>query len=52
MGLERLLTGLAEIGSDTFVDHRMHVVPPGSPNRGTFGGDEAYGEVKAASTQS
>ncbi|MGV4376750.1 fatty acid synthase subunit beta domain-containing protein [Trueperella pyogenes] len=47
-GLERLLTGLAEIGSDTFVDHRMHVVLPGSPNRGTFGGDGAYGEVKAA----
>ena len=27
---------------------RVHVVLPGSPNRGTFGGDGAYGEAKAA----
>ncbi|VEI13918.1 beta-ketoacyl synthase N-terminal-like domain-containing protein [Trueperella bialowiezensis] len=47
-GLERLLTGLAKIGSDTMVGHRMHAVLPGSPNRGLFGGDGAYGEVKAA----
>ncbi len=47
-GVERLLTGLAEIGSDTVVGHRLHVVLPGSPNRGIFGGDGAYGEVKAA----
>ena len=26
----------------------IHVVLPGSPNRGTFGGDGAYGETKAA----
>jgi fatty acid synthase len=26
----------------------VHVVLPGSPNRGTFGGDGAYGEAKAA----
>ncbi|VEH06240.1 type I polyketide synthase [Corynebacterium kutscheri] len=26
---------------------RVHVVLPGSPNRGRFGGDGAYGEVKA-----
>ena len=26
----------------------MHVVLPGSPNRGRFGGDGAYGEAKAA----
>ncbi|QOR45035.1 type I polyketide synthase [Trueperella pecoris] len=47
-GVERLLTGLAGIGADTVVDHRLHAVLPGSPNRGTFGGDGAYGEVKAA----
>ncbi|MDP9805807.1 fatty acid synthase [Trueperella bonasi] len=47
-GLERLLTGLSKIGSDTVVGHRMHAVLPGSPNRGLFGGDGAYGEVKAA----
>ncbi|HZP14681.1 MAG TPA: acyltransferase domain-containing protein, partial [Nocardioides sp.] len=27
---------------------RLHVVLPGSPNRGRFGGDGAYGEAKAA----
>jgi fatty acid synthase len=27
---------------------RLHVVLPGSPNRGLFGGDGAYGETKAA----
>ena len=47
-GLERLLTGLAKIGTDTVVGHRLHAVLPGSPNRGLFGGDGAYGEVKAA----
>jgi len=40
--------GLSAIGTDTHVDHRLHVVLPGSPNRGTFGGDGAYGEVKSA----
>src|SRR5699024_693491 len=29
-------------------DSRLHVVLPGSPNRGMFGGDGAYGEAKAA----
>ncbi|WP_460846154.1 fatty acid synthase subunit beta domain-containing protein [Nocardioides ultimimeridianus] len=29
-------------------DQRVHVVLPGSPNRGMFGGDGAYGETKAA----
>ncbi|WP_407637825.1 beta-ketoacyl synthase N-terminal-like domain-containing protein [Corynebacterium atypicum] len=46
-GVERLLTGLAALGSDTAVDHRLHAVLPGSPNRGLFGGDGAYGEIKA-----
>ena len=47
-GVERLIGGLSRIGADTHVGHRLHVVLPGSPNRGTFGGDGAYGEVKAA----
>ncbi|MDO4887377.1 MAG: DUF1729 domain-containing protein [Actinomycetaceae bacterium] len=47
-GVERLMGGLSRIGEDTHVGHRLHVVLPGSPNRGTFGGDGAYGEVKAA----
>lgn len=47
-GVERLIGGLSRIGVDTHVGHRLHVVLPGSPNRGTFGGDGAYGEVKAA----
>ena len=36
------------IGADTDVQHKLHVVLPGSPNRGIFGGDGAYGEVKSA----
>ena len=47
-GVERAITGLAAIGADTDVQHRLHVVLPGSPNRGRFGGDGAYGEVKSA----
>ncbi|MDP9801458.1 fatty acid synthase [Arcanobacterium wilhelmae] len=47
-GVERLLTRLAVIGADWDTEHRMHVVLPGSPNRGLFGGDGGYGEVKAA----
>ncbi|MGO1591025.1 fatty acid synthase subunit beta domain-containing protein [Ancrocorticia sp.] len=47
-GVERLLGGLASVGSEINVDHRLHTILPGSPNRGTFGGDGAYGEVKAA----
>ncbi|WP_250729925.1 fatty acid synthase subunit beta domain-containing protein, partial [Actinomyces sp. 187325] len=46
--VERTMAALAAIGTDTHVDHRLHVVLPGSPNRGTFGGDGAYGEVKSA----
>nr|WP_230973429.1 type I polyketide synthase [Aeromicrobium terrae] len=37
--VERLIGALAG---------RLHVVLPGSPNRGMFGGDGAYGEAKAA----
>ena len=47
-GVERLVTGLGELGADTNTDATMHVVLPGSPNRGLFGGDGAYGEAKAA----
>lgn len=47
-GVERAITGLAAIGADSDVAHKLHVVLPGSPNRGIFGGDGAYGEVKSA----
>ncbi|MCW2847608.1 MAG: fabF [Marmoricola sp.] len=47
-GVERLVTGLAAHGADHKIGRRLHVVLPGSPNRGTFGGDGAYGEAKAA----
>src|SRR5699024_9993045 len=46
--VERLIAGLSEIGADTHVGKRLHVVLPGSPNRGRFGGDGAYGESKAS----
>ena len=46
--VERLISGLAAIGADHDVDTHLHVVLPGSPNRGLFGGDGAYGEAKAA----
>lgn len=46
--VERSMTALAQIGRETNVEHKLHVVLPGSPNKGTFGGDGAYGEVKAA----
>ncbi|MDJ0109132.1 3-oxoacyl-ACP synthase, partial [Rhodococcus erythropolis] len=46
--VERLIGGLSKIGYDSDVDTHLHVVLPGSPNRGTFGGDGAYGEAKAS----
>ena len=46
--VERLVTGLAAQGADHDIGRRLHVVLPGSPNRGMFGGDGAYGEAKAA----
>ena len=45
--LERTIAGLSRLAQQA-VDTRCHIVLPGSPNRGTFGGDGAYGEVKAA----
>ncbi|WP_024541037.1 type I polyketide synthase [Bifidobacterium choerinum] len=47
-GVERAIAGFAALGADTDVRHKLHVVLPGSPNRGVFGGDGAYGEVKSA----
>nr|WP_324192968.1 polyketide synthase [Nocardia transvalensis] len=46
--VERLIGGLSMLGADHDVDSKLHVVLPGSPNRGMFGGDGAYGESKAA----
>ncbi|AUZ42881.1 Fatty acid synthase [Corynebacterium pseudotuberculosis] len=46
--VERLIAGLSQLGTNTHVGERLHVVLPGSPNRGRFGGDGAYGESKAA----
>nr|WP_268236307.1 type I polyketide synthase [Hoyosella rhizosphaerae] len=46
--VERLIGGLSALGKDRDIDTKLHVVLPGSPNRGVFGGDGAYGESKAA----
>ena len=46
--VERLIGGLSDIGADRDIAARLHVVLPGSPNRGMFGGDGAYGESKSA----
>ena len=44
--VQRLIGGLSHIGADRDIASRLHVVLPGSPNRGMFGGDGAYGEVE------
>ena len=46
--VERLIGGLSAVGHETDIDSTLHVVLPGSPNRGKFGGDGSYGEAKAA----
>ena len=46
--VEKLIASLSGVGADTHVGRRLHVVLPGSPNRGRFGSDGAYGEAKAA----
>lgn len=46
--VERAISGLANLADQSAEAKRVHVVLPGSPNRGMFGGDGAYGEVKAA----
>lgn len=45
--VERTIARLSELAQKS-VDIRTHVVLPGSPNRGMFGGDGAYAEVKSA----
>ncbi|CAM2910165.1 3-oxoacyl-ACP synthase [Mycobacterium intermedium] len=45
---QRLIAGLSKIGAERDIAARLHVVLPGSPNRGMFGGDGAYGEAKSA----
>jgi len=46
--VQRLIGGLSHIGAERDIAARLHVVLPGSPNRGMFGGDGAYGEAKSA----
>ena len=46
--VERLIGGLSAVGAERDIAARLHVVLPGSPNRGMFGGDGAYGESKSA----
>lgn len=46
--VQRLIGGLSTIGAERDIASRLHVVLPGSPNRGMFGGDGAYGESKAS----
>ena len=46
--VQRLIGGLSHIGVEHDIAARLHVVLPGSPNRGMFGGDGAYGEAKSA----
>ncbi len=46
--VQRLIGGLSKIGAERDIASRVHVVLPGSPNRGMFGGDGAYGEAKSA----
>ena len=46
--VQRLIAGLSHIGAERDIAARLHVVLPGSPNRGLFGGDGAYGEAKSA----
>jgi fatty acid synthase, bacteria type len=46
--VQRLIGGLSKIGAERDIASRLHVVLPGSPNRGMFGGDGAYGESKSA----
>lgn len=46
--VEHTIARLSQVASRADEGTRVHVLLPGSPNRGTFGGDGAYGEVKAA----
>ena len=46
--VERLIGALSARGQDRDIAATLHVVLPGSPNRGMFGGDGGYGEAKSA----
>ncbi|MET0927887.1 MAG: fatty acid synthase subunit beta domain-containing protein, partial [Aeromicrobium sp.] len=46
--VERLIGAVSAHGQDYDIDATLHVVLPGSPNRGMFGGDGGYGEAKSA----
>ncbi len=46
--VERAIAGFSGLADQSAGAKRVHVVLPGSPNRGMFGGDGAYGETKAA----
>lgn len=46
--VERLIGALSARGQDRDIEATLHVVLPGSPNRGMFGGDGGYGEAKSA----
>ena len=46
--VERLIGALSSTIRERDISASLHVVLPGSPNRGMFGGDGAYGEAKAA----
>lgn len=46
--VERLIGQLSANIQDRDLTSTLHVVLPGSPNRGMFGGDGGYGEAKSA----
>ncbi|MDO4259189.1 MAG: DUF1729 domain-containing protein [Actinomycetaceae bacterium] len=46
--VERAIHQLTSLDVSTAVGHRVHVILPGSPNRGIFGGDGAYAQAKAS----
>ncbi|MEV7395791.1 fatty acid synthase subunit beta domain-containing protein [Aeromicrobium sp. NPDC092404] len=46
--VERLIGRLSAGVQDRDLTSTLHVVLPGSPNRGMFGGDGGYGEAKSA----
>ncbi len=46
--VERLIGRLSANIQDRDLTSTLHVVLPGSPNRGMFGGDGGYGEAKSA----
>lgn len=46
--VEHTIAALASLDASADIEHRVHVVLPGSPNRGIFGGDGAYAQSKAS----